>query len=42
MTQPKEPKEPDGFICAGCGRPVFTMKLAPFCLRCRANMPRPN
>ena len=43
MTTPlKDPKERDGFICAGCGRPVFTMKLAPFCMRCRAKMPKPS
>jgi hypothetical protein len=34
--KPEKPKEePDGFICQGCGRNVFSMKLAPLCLRCR-------
>jgi len=24
----------DGFICAGCGRVVYSMKLAPLCAHC--------
>jgi len=36
--KPEPPKEPDGFSCAKCGRTVYSMKLAPYCLRCRAGI----
>jgi hypothetical protein len=39
--EPEPAKEPDGFVCANCGRAVFTMKLAPLCLRCRLFGGRP-
>ena len=32
MTQPAKPA---GFICVRCGRTVYDVRLAPFCIRCR-------